>query len=257
MEILRITVNGTDHEVVIKEHEMLSTVLREKLGLAGTKIGCEQGSCGACTVIADGEPVLSCITPALRYANSDITTIEGLAQNGHLHALQKKFVEHGAIQCGFCTPGMVMTALSLVKKDADINSIREALSGNLCRCTGYKKIIEAVADYATSPLESPEVFAQPGRGMIGNPRPFIEADKKVRGLAEYTDDIPKKNALHCAVLRSPHAHARIISIDTSEAEKIPGVRGIITGRDLPITFGVLPISQDETALATDKTRYIG
>src|SRR3989304_6503297 len=129
MKVLKLTVNGKSHEVLVSEHEMLSNVIREKIGLTGTKIGCAQGSCGACSVLVNNEPVLSCITPALRFENAHITTIEGVSKNGELHKLQHKFVEKGAIQCGFCTPGMVMTSLDFVNKThkARQDEIKEAL----------------------------------------------------------------------------------------------------------------------------------
>ncbi len=249
--------NGKQYELLVDPHEMLSAVIRDKIGLTGTKIGCEQGTCGACTVLADGKPVLSCISPALRFDNAAITTIEALAQNGALHALQQKFVEKGAIQCGFCTPGMVMTALDFINNNPDptINEIKEALSGNLCRCTGYKKIIEAVAEYAAGVPETTE--PPTSTAVVGVSRPYIEAGKKVSGSAEYADDIRVKNALHCKFLRSIYPHAKIDRIDISEALKLEGVRYIATGAELPIKFGVLPISQDETAMAIEKTRYVG
>ncbi|MFZ2897643.1 MAG: molybdopterin cofactor-binding domain-containing protein [Saprospiraceae bacterium] len=254
MERLSITINGTAHEVLIESHETLASVIRGRIGLTGTKIGCEQGSCGACTVLAAGKPVLSCIAPAMRYQEAEITTIEALAQGGQLHALQEKFVEKGAIQCGFCTPGMTLTALDFVRNNPDpsLLQIKEALSGNLCRCTGYKKIVEAVAEYAAGvPAQT-----QP-QGAMGVSRPYLEAGKKAAGNAEYADDIPIRNALHGKFLRSLHPHAYIESIDTSDAFRLPGVRCIVTGAELPAKFGVLPISQDETAMAIEKTRYIG
>ena len=137
-------INGKRHDVLVDAHEKLSNVIREKIGLTGTKIGCDQGSCGACTVLVNNEPVLSCITPALRFEGANITTIEGIATDASLHKLQEKFVEKGAIQCGFCTPGMVITALDFVNKNPkpSIHDIKDSLSGNVCRCTSYKKIIE-------------------------------------------------------------------------------------------------------------------
>ena len=262
MSPLKITVNGTAYELLVENHETLSSVLRDRLQLTGTKIGCSQGSCGACTVLADDEPVLSCISPALRFNASNIITIEGLAENGVLHELQQKFVNHGAIQCGFCTPGMVMTALDFVNKNQNpsIDDIKDALSGNVCRCTGYKKIIEAIADYAQDKYENKghqQSNTEIGGAMVGTSRPYIEAGKKAQGSAEYTDDIRLKNTLYCKFLRSTHPHAHILEIDCSEALKIPGVQAISTGKDIPIHFGVLPISQDETAMAIEKTRYAG
>lgn len=257
MKVLKLIVNGKEHEVLAGEHEMLSNVIREKIGLTGTKIGCSQGSCGACTVLVNNEPVLSCITPALRFENANITTIEGISQNAELHKLQEKFVEKGAIQCGFCTPGMVMTALDFVNKNPNptIEQIKDSLSGNVCRCTGYKKIIKAVAEYANGKENPKSKILNPK--SVGASRPYIEAEKKVQGIADYADDYKTKDALHVKFVRSLHPHARIDNIDISDAKKIPGVRYISTGKELPIKFGVLPISQDETAMAIDKVRYIG
>lgn len=258
MQKLQLTVNSKKYEVLIDAHESLAKVLRDKLYLTGTKLGCEQGSCGACTVWADGTAVQSCLTPAMRYDNSEITTIEGIAKKGTLHKLQEKFVAKGAIQCGYCTPGMVMTAIAFIKEHPNptINEIKDALSGNLCRCTGYKKIIEAVAEYANDENSSTRKKDDKFK-ILGKPTPYIEASKKVTGEAEYADDIKTKNTLYCRLLRSKYPHALIDKIDTTDAERLEGVRSIITGKDLPISFGVLPISQDETAMAVNKVRYIG
>ena len=151
MKVITLKINGKQHELLVGEHDSLVKVLREKALLTGTKRGCEQGSCGACAVLVDGSVLQSCITPAQKCDGSEILTIEGVAKNGQLHDLQRKFVEKGAIQCGYCTPGMVMTSLDLLNDNPNPSDdeIKEALSGNLCRCTGYKKIIEAVSEYAT------------------------------------------------------------------------------------------------------------
>jgi 4-hydroxybenzoyl-CoA reductase alpha subunit len=258
MKQLSITVNGVKHDVLVNEHEMLASVIRERIGLTGTKIGCEQGSCGACTILVNNEPVLSCITPALKFENASITTIEGISTDKGLHKLQQKFVEKGAIQCGFCTPGMVMTALDFVNKNPNptIEKIKDSLSGNVCRCTGYKKIIEAVSEYANEKNDRGTKVKYSGK-KVGVGRPYIEAEKKVQGLADYADDHKVKNALHVKFVRSIFPHAKIESIDTVEAMKLQGVRYIATGKELPVKFGVLPISQDETAMAIDKVRYAG
>lgn len=143
---ISITVNGFTREVLVDPHETLLYTLRDRLGLTGTKKGCDQGSCGSCTVLLDGKPVLSCITPAARCQGKTILTIEGVAQDGQLHPIQQQLCDKGAIQCGYCTPGIVMTSLALLERNArpTDDEIREALSGNVCRCTGYTKIIEAV-----------------------------------------------------------------------------------------------------------------
>ncbi len=261
MKAIKITVNNKELELLIGEHETLANVLRQRIGLTGTKIGCEQGSCGACTVLLNDKAVLSCITPAMRCNHANVITIEGLALNGELQLLQKKFVEKGAIQCGFCTPGMVMTSLDFINKNpnATINEIRKALSGNLCRCTGYKKIIEAVSEAADFQIHfsKRQNNSTKENRKVGIGHPYIEANKKVQGSAEYADDISIKNVLHCRFLRSPYPHAKIENIDISAADKLPGVKYILTGAELPQKFGVLPISQDETALAIEKVRYIG
>ncbi len=257
MEIIKLTVNGKDYQVIVGLHDKLSKVLRENIKLTGTKVGCEQGSCGACTVFVDGKAVQSCITPVMRVAGSVITTIEGVADQNKLHKLQEKFVEKGAIQCGYCTPGMIMTTLDYLKENPkpSTDEIKEALSGNLCRCTGYVKIIDAVESYVKE--ENSENTEDTKFNMVGQGRPYIEAKRKVQGSADYADDIQTKNALFTKFVRSTHAHAKINSVDKSKAEAMPGVRAVITGEELPLKFGVLPISQDERAMAIEKTRYIG
>jgi 4-hydroxybenzoyl-CoA reductase subunit alpha len=257
MNIIKLTVNGKDYNVIVLPHDTLAKVLREKIHLTGTKIGCEQASCGACTVFVDGKAVQSCITPAVRVSGSIITTIEGIANNNKLHKLQEKFVEKGAIQCGYCTPGMIMTTLDFLEENQNptTRDIKEALSGNLCRCTGYKKIIEAVEAYVKD--EHSSINDADKYKMVGCARPTIEAVKKAQGTADYADDFKIKNALHCKFVRSTHAHAKINSINISKAEALAGVKAVITGKELPVKFGVLPISQDETAMAVEKTRYIG
>ena len=145
-ELLRLVVNGERHTVAAEPHHTLLEVLREELQLTGTKHGCELGECGACTVLVDGVPVLSCLTLPAQLGDAEVTTVEGLAAGGSLHPLQTAFAEEGAAQCGYCTPGMLMAAKALL--DANPRPSREeiahAISGNLCRCTGYTAIYEAV-----------------------------------------------------------------------------------------------------------------
>ena len=146
-ELLSLRVNGEPHTVAAEPHHTLLEVLREELQLTGTKHGCELGECGACTVLVDGVPILSCLTlPAQLGANVEITTVEGLANGGQLHPLQTAFAEEGAAQCGYCTPGMLMAAKALLDANARPSraEIAHAISGNLCRCTGYTAIYEAV-----------------------------------------------------------------------------------------------------------------
>ena len=143
---MKITVNGTEHEADVEPRTLLVYFLREQLGLTGTNVGCDTSSCGACTVLMDGESVKSCTVLAVQADGTEITTIEGMAQDGAMHPIQEAFREHHALQCGYCTPGMVMAAASLLKEHADLTEaeVREGLEGNLCRCTGYHNIVKAV-----------------------------------------------------------------------------------------------------------------
>jgi aerobic-type carbon monoxide dehydrogenase small subunit (CoxS/CutS family) len=145
-ELITLHVNGERHELAVLTHHTLLEVLREDLGLIGTKHGCELGECGACTVLDDGLPVLSCLTLPVEVQDSEITTIEGLEQNGKLHPLQETFAELGAAQCGYCTPGILLAGVALLREHPQPTreQMKEALAGNLCRCTGYTKIYEAV-----------------------------------------------------------------------------------------------------------------
>jgi aerobic-type carbon monoxide dehydrogenase small subunit (CoxS/CutS family) len=143
---LSLIVNGETHEILVAIHKTLLEVLREDLGLTGTKHGCELGECGTCTVLVDGAPVLSCLALPLELEGREIATVEGMATGGELHPLQQAFAELGAAQCGYCTPGILLTAQALLEDDRQPTRerIREALAGNLCRCTGYTKILDAV-----------------------------------------------------------------------------------------------------------------
>jgi len=291
----------------------LLEVLREDLRLTGTKHGCELGECGACTVLIDGEPRLACMTLAVQAADGQITTIEGLADGGRLHPLQQAFVDHGAVQCGYCTGGMILTADALIRRraeGADASSggapsereVREALAGNLCRCTGYGKIVAAamaaasgsetapvrgsnqdsdtrsasadVTDEASQSVAASDLAgaagsaahsdgsdavsaASDGFSLVGRPLPKVDALDKVTGRALYTDDLSFPDMLHAKLARCPHAHAEIVSIDAGPALEIEGVVAVITGADLPVPYGVLPVSEDEHGLSPDRGRFVG
>ena len=146
MRRVAFTVNGVAHDLELEPRELLVYVLREQLGLTGTNVGCDTSSCGACTVLVNGESVKSCTVFGVQADRMEVTTIEGLARNGELHPVQQAFHEHHALQCGYCTPGMVMAAVSLIESGnaTDEAAIREGLEGNLCRCTGYHNIVRAV-----------------------------------------------------------------------------------------------------------------
>lgn len=146
MYSLTMTLNGEPMTVEVEPSDLLVDVLRDKLGLTGTKIGCSEGECGACTVIMDGQAVLSCLLPAMKAHGREVVTIEGLGRDGELHPLQQAFIEKGAVQCGYCIPGMIMSAKALLDENPqpDAEEIEEAIAGNLCRCTGYLQIVEAI-----------------------------------------------------------------------------------------------------------------
>jgi carbon-monoxide dehydrogenase small subunit len=150
-QLLNMTVNGNEIDVAVTPNTTLLEVLRDDLGFTGVKEGCSEGVCGACTVLMDGAPIRSCLTLALEAEGASITTIEGLASHGQLHPVQQAFIDQGAVQCGFCTPGMILSSKALLDKSPHPtdDEIKTALAGNFCRCTGYKKILDAVRSIAT------------------------------------------------------------------------------------------------------------
>jgi len=258
-----LKVNGEEYSVAVKGGETLLDVLRDKLRLTGTKKGCNLGVCGACTVLVDGEPENSCLLLAAACQGAEITTVEGIANQGTLHPLQQAFINHGAVQCGFCTPGMILSAVALIKRNPDPieAEIREALSGNLCRCTGYTRIIEAVKNWKNyinkkeplSPSYDLDQFTTVGKSL-----PRVDAAAKVTGRAKFTADYYFGNMLYGKILHSPIPHGRIKAMDTSKAEKFPGVKLVLTGKDVPdITYGVSPARYDEYVLAKERVRYVG
>ena len=145
-QAIELKVNGDTYDVLVSPNNTLLEVLREKLGLMGTKRGCDLGACGACTVLINGEAYLACVMLAVDARGKEILTIEGLAEGGELHPLQSAFVENGGLQCGFCTPGMILTAQAILNEEQHPTEevIKKKMAGNLCRCTGYKKIVEAI-----------------------------------------------------------------------------------------------------------------
>lgn len=233
---IHLVVNGVARQVNVTERTMLLDVLREELRLTGTKNGCGQGHCGACTVIVNGRAVRSCITRADRLDGARVETIEGLATGERLHPLQAAFIQEGAIQCGFCTPGMIMSAKALL--DANPQPTRAdviaALEHNLCRCTGYGAIIRAIekvaGQVATPQPAAPE---EPGLNVVGQPVPRPDARAKATGAAIYAADLFFDHMLHAKVVRSKYPHGRVVSIDVGRARSVPGVAAVLTARDVP------------------------
>ena len=266
MKTLSFTVNGQATQVEVEEHEYLADVLRNRLGLTGTKIGCNEAECGICSVLVNGTPVVSCIYPALRAEGVSVETIEGLAKDGELHPLQEAFVEGGAPQCGFCIPGIIMTAKGLIDTNPDPSEhdIKVALKDTYCRCAGYSFIKHAIQSAAKQIREGapqnhlpalPETV-QP-LNVIGRPLPRPDSVLKVTGKALYSDDFNFPGMLHARTLRAKYPHARILKIDTSKAKALPGVHAVLTADDIPGEKNHGLVIADWPALAVDKVRYIG
>ena len=239
---IALTVNGVRHEADVEPRRLLVDFIREDLGLTGTNVGCDTSQCGSCTIHLDGKAVKSCTVLAAQADGATITTIEGLADNGTLHPIQEAFRDVHALQCGFCTPGMIMTAAELVGSGEELSdeAIRKGLEGNLCRCTGYENIVRAVrAAAGTGVAARSGVIEQQEQatGLIGQPVKRVEDARLVSGAANFLDDVKVTGMTHAAIFRSPYAHARIRSIDTSAAASAPGVLGVYTGKD----FEDLPV----------------
>ncbi|MBI3196787.1 MAG: molybdopterin-dependent oxidoreductase [Rhodospirillales bacterium] len=218
-------VNGHRYSAEPRPGQCLRTFLRD-LEVFGVKKGCDAGDCGACTVWIDGKPFHSCLVPAFRGEGRKITTIEGLAKDGEMHPIQKAFHDAQAFQCGYCAAGMIMTTASAAFDEAHKADLPHALKGNLCRCTGYRSIEDALN--GKSNIEEDVAGKACGASL---PNPFTDAI--LTGKARYTMDIAMEGMLHLKVLRSPHAHARIMRIDRTKASAIPGVVAVYTWEDLP------------------------
>lgn len=223
---MRLTVNGTGHDVAPLPGQVLRSVLRE-IGQFDVKKGCDAGDCGACTVLLDGAPIHSCIYPAHRLEGAAVTTVAGLGSPEHPHPLQQAFVDAAGFQCGFCTAGLIVTASTFSAEDK--NDLPRLLKGNLCRCTGYRSIHDAI-----SGVENTVVAATSSPAGKSSKAPA--GMRVVTGREDYTLDLPTTAVLHLAVLKSPHAHARIVSIDTSAAAALPGVHAVLTHHDSPATL---------------------
>ena len=254
-------VNGATMRVAAGPMTRLSNVLRDHCGLTGTKVGCEAGDCGACTVLVDGAQACACLVPLGQAAGAAVLTVEGLAANPLGAALQRAFLAHGAAQCGICTPGMLMAAMELLSRSAapEEAAVQAALGGVLCRCTGYRKIIEAVLD-ARRFLDAALPDA-PGAGAAVGAR-MVRADgaAKVAGTARYGDDAAPADALHLRVVRSPHAHARFTLGDFAPLLAThPGLARVLTAADVPGRngFGIYPDIKDQPVFAEGVVRYRG
>ena len=257
--IVRLQINGWVREAVAEPGETLLFFLRERLGLTGTKEGCGDGECGACIVLVDGEPRNSCLTLVGDVEGREILTIEGLAAGGRLAPLQQAFVAKGAVQCGFCTPGVLLVATALLAKNPHPTEaeIREAIAGNLCRCTGYAKIVEAIEAAARGEECTAAECVAEEEGPLGTSVVRLDAVEKVTGKAQFGADVSRPGQLWGAVVRSTRPHARLVEVDPSPALALPGVTAAVTGAELPagLYYGV--DLYDQQILARDKVRYVG
>ena len=265
MPDLRIeaTVNGRTIKRSAKPHQRLLDFLRDDLNLTGNKEGCGAGECGTCSVFVNGTLMKSCLLPVAKVQGAVIESVEALTATGELSVLQKAFHKAGASQCGFCIPGMVMAATAALRANpfADREEIKERLGGNICRCTGYQKIFDAVElarDVQNGRLPASaldEVDTEDG--VIGKKVRRIDTPSKVSGRLKYAADMTMPGMLHVQVLRSPHPHARIVSIDTSAAAAMDGVEGVITSDDVPGEDGFGVFVNDQPIMARGKVRYVG
>ena len=260
---IALRVNGRERCVVAYPAARLSEVLREQLELTGTKVGCEAGDCGACTVLLDARQVCACLTAVAQAEGREITTVEGLAGDydgtaARLSALQRAFLKHGAAQCGICTPGMLMAASDLLRGNPAPTEpqVCDALGGVLCRCTGYRKIIEAVLAVAQADLDS----AVPAAGAaVGSRVPKIDGVSKVTGAERYAADAYPVDCLWLRVIRSPHARARFRIGDLEPLRRAhPGLVAVLTAEDVPEnSFGIFPQVKDQPVLAPGHARFRG
>ncbi|MCC7361104.1 MAG: molybdopterin-dependent oxidoreductase [Anaerolineales bacterium] len=280
MAVLKLTLNGQPVEVEVRENEYLAEVLRYRLGLTGTKIGCNEAECGSCSILVNGTPVNSCLYPALRAQGATVLTIEGLAGSwqqqcrqagrepaGDLHPLQAAFAQGGAPQCGFCIPGVILTSKALIDQQPEPSDhdIKVALKDTYCRCAGFSFITNAIQAAARSvrtgaPLPA-EITALPPTktplSVIGRPLPRPDVLAKVTGAAKYADDYSFPGMLHARTLRAKYPHALIQRLDVSRARALPGVHAVLTSADVPGRHNHGLVIADWPALCSDKVRYLG
>ncbi len=256
---IRFKLNGQACSIASNPVTRTSDVLREELGLTGTKVGCDAGDCGACTILIDGEQRFACLTAAGQLEGCDVQTVEGLAKDGKLSPLQQAFHRYGAAQCGICTPGMLMAAQSLlnVKPNPSREEVEDALGGVLCRCTGYSKIVAAVLE--ASGTETQELPADADSGFGSRTRK-VDGEPKLLGTEIYGADTAPDDSLWMRVVRSPHPRATFVLPSPEKIiEEHPGLMRILTWQDVPGNngFGIYPHIKDQPVLAKDQVRYRG
>lgn len=255
------TVNGQAIHTTVPDNMLLLRFLRDELRLTGAKNGCASGHCGACTVIINGKNTRSCLVKMSKVAGADILTIEGLAQNGRLHPIQQAFIQTGATQCGFCTTGMILSTKALLDQNPEptLEEVKTHLAknNNICRCTGYLDIFRAV-QLASRWMTGREPIPEPAETeTIAHSRRLENAQQIVTGKLFYGDDLYPEGVLHGKILWAAHPHANILSIDASEAERMPGVAVVLTVRDVPGKNQCGIVFRDMPAFADKKVIFIG
>jgi len=260
--VVRFSVNGSPLTVTVEAGEVLLDTLRRE-GFRGVKSGCRTGACGSCTVLLDGAPVPSCCVLTAQVEGRQVTTIEGLGDAATPHALQSEFLKQSAAQCAYCMQGMILSAKALLDANPHPSEreVRDGLSGNVCRCTGYVKAVEAVLAVSGEAEHAADVATR--YGSVGRSVAKTEGIGLVSGRARYTDDFPMEGVLFGRIKRSPHAHGRIVSIDASKAIELPGVRCVLTHRDVPrVPFTTAgqnfpEPSPYDTFMLDTKVRFVG
>jgi CO/xanthine dehydrogenase Mo-binding subunit/aerobic-type carbon monoxide dehydrogenase small subunit (CoxS/CutS family) len=258
---VRLTVNGVACTLAAPPFASLADTLRERLGLTGTKIGCDAGDCGACTVLLDGAQVCACLVSTAQADGGDIVTIEGGAPGGIIDRLRTAFLAHGAAQCGICTPGMIMAAADVITRHPRPcrDTVADAIGGVLCRCTGYQKIVEAVMDATSAEPHRPETTVVAG-AAVGRRLARSDGWPKVSGADLFGADEAPDDCLWMRVVRAPHARARFILGDLDAVRAAhPGLAAILTANDIPgeNSFGIFPDLKDQPVLASGHVRFRG
>lgn len=254
-----LTINGVERQVTASPKTLLMDVLRDQLHLTGVKDGCSTGHCGSCMVIKDGQAVRSCLSPMKRCEGANIRTVESLADSdGHLHPVQQAYIDQGATQCGFCTPGFIMSTVALLEKNPNptLDEIYDGHQFNICRCTGHNAIIRAIQQAAGQAVPPLPGVKQPMKA-ISQPLPRPDAVDKVTGKGIYADDLYVEGMLHARALRSKYPHARLLKVDVSRAKTLPGVATVLTAADIPGRKDCGVHEVDWPVLCYDKVRYVG
>jgi len=257
---IQFNLNNGPVKILVDPEKTLLKVIREDFRLLGTKEGCGEGLCGSCTVLVDGQPVNTCKLPVHKVENRSVLTIEGVGSRDKPDVIQRAFVQVGAAQCGFCTPGMILTAKSILDKNSNPSreEVRRGIKRNLCRCTGYKKIVDGIL-LAAEVRRNPDAIKEKdiSEYRLGDRIPQLNSWSKVTGTLRFAQDIYLEDMCHAKVLRSPHFHARVKRIDASEAEAMHGVVAVATAKDLKGPNRVKYIFHDFRVVADEKVRYPG